>query len=144
MFGQARRARYPRLWMLGRRFLLIVAVLMGLTALAASVAPRQQPAREGSQAERAQPTPSAPTSGLQTVRREISADLTGQRVVVSAGSVLALEVTGSDLEAVRLRGQMDSVAPNTAARFHILADEAGEHPIELVGSGRRIGTLVIR
>ena len=131
--------------MLGRRFLLIVAVLMGLTALAASVAPREQAARDGSRAGRAQPAPSATpeSSPLETVRHEISADELGQRVEVSEGDVVALEVTGSGLEAVRMLGEIDVVAPNTAARFHIVADRVGDHPIELVGSRRRIGTLAV-
>jgi hypothetical protein len=132
--------------MLGRRFLVLVAVLMGLTALAASVAPREQALREGSQAERRQPGAPAPAASatVQTIRREISADESSQRVVVSEGDLLALEVTGSELDAVTLLGEVDAVAPGTAARFHILADEAGEHPIELVESGRRIGTLIVR
>jgi hypothetical protein len=130
--------------MLGRRFLLIVAVLMGLTALAASVAPRERALRDRSQAERVQPVPTASAGTLETIRLEISADETGQRVEVSEGDLLALEVTGSGREAVRMLGEIDAVAPNTAARFHIVADRAGQHPIELVGSGRRIGTLVVR
>ena len=119
--------------MLGRRFLLIVAVLMGLTALAASVAPREQAARDGSRAGRAQPAPSATpeSSPLETVRHEISADELGQRVEVSEG------------DAVRMLGEIDVGAPNTAARFHIVADGVGDHPIELVGSRRRIGTLAV-
>jgi hypothetical protein len=132
--------------MLGRRFLLIVAVLMGLTALAASVAPRERALRDRSQAERVQPVPTASAGAptLETIRLEISADETGQRVEVSEGDLLALEVTGSGREAVRMLGEIDVVAPNTAARFHIVADRAGQHPIELVGSGRQIGTLVVR
>jgi outer membrane receptor protein involved in Fe transport len=117
---------------------------MGLTALAASVAPREQALR-GSQAERRQPpraAEAAPT--VQTIRREISADATAQRVVVGEGDLLELEVTGSTLGAVELLGEIDAVAPGTGARFHILAGEADEHPIELIESGRRIGTLVIR
>jgi hypothetical protein len=131
--------------MLGRRFLVLVAVLMGLTALAASVAPREQELR-GRQGERSRPLPAAPAGAqtVQTIRREISADATQQRIVVSAGALLALEVTGSELEAVELLGEIDAVAPGTAARFHILAEDTGEHPIELVESGRRIGTLVVR
>jgi hypothetical protein len=136
----------PSGWMLGRRFLLVVAVLMGLTALAASVAPRERTVRSGPQAERAQPAPSASTGvvTLQTIRREISADATGQRIVVGDGDLLALEVTGSEREAVRMLGEIDVVAPSTPARFHIVADQAGEHAIELVGSERRIGMLVVR
>jgi hypothetical protein len=132
--------------MLGRRFLLVVAVLMGLTALAASVAPRERTVRDESRAGR-EPTPttSAGARTLETIRLEISADETGQRVVVSKGDVLALEVTASGLEAVRMLGEIDAATPNTAARFHIVADRAGEYPIELVGSSeRQIGTLVVR
>ena len=137
---------YPHFRMLGRRFLLVVAVLMGLTALAASVAPRE-PALRGSQAERRQPAPTAAPTGsptLQTIRRELSADEEAQRVVVHTGDLLELEVAGSELDAVELLGEIDAVAPGTNARFHILASEPGQHPIELVESGRRIGTLVIR
>ena len=46
--------------MLGRRFLILVAVLMGLTALAASFAPRQPTPREERQAS----TPTARTCRL--------------------------------------------------------------------------------
>jgi len=41
-------------------------------------------------------------------------------------------------------GRIDAVDPTTPARFSLLADEPGEHAIELLGSGRRIGTLVVR
>jgi hypothetical protein len=133
--------------MLGRRFLLIVAVLMGLTALAASVAPRD-PALRGSQAERTEraPAPTFPGGSptLQTIQREISAHAESQRIVVHAGDLLELEVAGSETDAVALLGEVDAVAPGTNARFHILAEEPGEHPIELLEAGRRIGTLVIR
>ncbi len=42
--------------MLGRRFLLLVVVLMGLTALAASIAPREPLIRDGAR-RTATPTP---------------------------------------------------------------------------------------
>src|ERR671915_173686 len=50
--------------MLGRRFLVIVAVLMGLTALAASVAPRQQRARAGGHGVGSRGRPAARPDGL--------------------------------------------------------------------------------
>jgi hypothetical protein len=132
--------------MLGRRFLLVVAVLMGLTALAASVAPRERTATDGSRAGRSEPAPttSAGARTLETIRLEISADETGQRVVASEGDVLALEVTGSGREAVRMLGEIEAFSPNTAARFHIVANRAGEYPIELVRTELQIGTLIVR
>ena len=58
--------------MLGRRFLILVAVLMGLTALAASVAPRQQTPREERQAATPTPAPAgSPT--VTTLEKSVSA-----------------------------------------------------------------------
>lgn len=136
--------------MLGRRFLLIVALLMGLTALAASVAPQQDPRvppedRPGAQASPTPGTP-APTPADATLRETISADEEGQRVVIEEGDVLELTVTGSELDTVSLEGlgEIEPVEEDSDALFNLLAEEPGQHPIELLESGRRIGTLVIR
>ena len=56
--------------MLGRRFLIIVAVLMGLTALAASVAPRQSATPE--EQREATPTPAAGTPTFTTHEKTLS------------------------------------------------------------------------
>jgi hypothetical protein len=135
--------------MLGRRFLLLVAVLMGLTALAASVAPRDSAVR-GPQPERRDPTPTpTPTSPdapstTRTVVRTISADAAPRRVVVREGDLVELQVANSELDTVRLMGRIEPVEPLANARFHILADRPDKYPIELLESGRRIGTLEVR
>jgi hypothetical protein len=128
--------------MLGRRFLILVAVLMGLTALAASVAPRQQ---VNSERRESTPTPApAGTPTIATVEKSISTADGDTRVTVSEGDLVELTVTGNERDSVIVLDRIDSIDPVAPARFSLLAGEPGEHPIELVEDGRRIGTLVIR
>ena len=129
--------------MLGRRFLILVAVLMGLTALAASVAPRQPVTRE----ERSEPTPSPATAGspnLSIVEKTLTTGDGDTRVTVDEGDVVELTVSGQERDSVSVLGRIDAIDPTTPARFSLLADEPGEHPIELLDADRRVGTLVIR
>jgi hypothetical protein len=134
--------------MLGRRFLLLVAVLMGLTALAASVAPRDPALREG-RSERGTPTPTptpvaAEPAVVRTVEHTISADAAPERVVVTEGDLVDLQVTSSQPGSVRLMGEIDAVDRLSSARFHVLAERPDKYPVTLVESGRRVGTLEIR
>jgi hypothetical protein len=135
----------------GRRFLLIVAVLMGLTALVASLAPQNSRVRGGApESQRASPTPSSPSApgdGTEaTLERTISADGEPDRVVVTQGDLVQLEVASEEVDSVLLGGfeQIEPVAPASNARFNLLADEPGRYAIELLDSGRRVGTLVVR
>ena len=129
--------------MLGRRFLILVAVLMGLTALAASVAPRQPVVRE--QQREATPTPApAGSPTFTTVEQQLSTADGDARVDARAGDLVELEISGSEIDSVMVLGRIDAIHPDSPARFSLLAGEPGEYPIELVGAGRRIGTLVIR
>jgi hypothetical protein len=136
--------------MLGRRFLLIVAVLMGMTALAASVAPRDPALRDrGRATPSATPSPPepAPADGVVEARlEEISAGGRRERVVVERGELIELVVSSSEIGSVNLEGldRIEPVDPESAARFEILAEPPGEYPIELLDAERRIGTLVIR
>lgn len=128
--------------MLGRRFLILVAVLMGLTALAASVAPRQ-PVRESSR--EATPTPSpAGAATLVTVQKSLDLDAGEARVTVDEGDLVELSVSGDVRDSVMVLDRIDVVDPTTPARFSLLAGAPGEYPIELLESERRVGTLVIR
>jgi hypothetical protein len=129
--------------MLGRRFLILVAVLMGLTALAASFAPRQPETREERQASTPTPAPAgSPT--VSTVYRSLGANEGETVLTVREGDLVELTVEGVEPDSVSVLGRIDAVDPTTPARFSILADEAGEHPIELVDADRQIGQLVIR
>jgi hypothetical protein len=127
--------------MLARRLLLLAAVLMLLTALAAGLAPQQPVDR----------TPPAQTSSSlpagDTVTEEISAAAgSDSRVVVRRGELLQLEVNGDLLGSVLIErlDRMEAIAPLTPARFDILADApAGVYPIRLVDADRRIGSVEI-
>jgi hypothetical protein len=128
--------------MLGRRFLILVAVLMGLTALAASLAPQPVERRERSEQT---PTPApAGSPSVVTIEEEISTTDPRARVTVSEGDLVQLTVSGPERDSVMLLGRMDTIDPTSPARFSLLAGEPGEYPIELVDAERQIGTLVVR
>src|SRR5215208_3980035 len=126
--------------MLARRLLLLAAVLMLLTALAAGLAPQPR-------VDQAPPTERSSIPAGRTVAEEITADPgADSRVVVRRGDLLQLEVSGDTLDSVLIErlDRMDAVEPTTPARFEILADApAGVYPIRLVDDDRRIGTIQI-
>jgi hypothetical protein len=128
--------------MLGRRFLILVAVLMGLTALAASVAPRQPVVRE--RAESTPPPTPTGTATVVTVERELSTVGDTGRVSVRQGDVVELTVSGPERDSVMVLGRIDAIDPESPARFSLLAGEPGVYPVELLRAERRIGTLVVR
>ena len=126
--------------MLGRRFLILVAVLMGMTALAASVAPRQPVSQEEREST---PTPApAGASTLVTVEKELTTS--DANLTVQEGDLVELTISGPERDSVMLLNRMDTIHPESPARFSLLADEPGEYPIELVDADRQIGTLTIR
>ena len=131
--------------MLGRRFLLLVAVLMGLTALAASIAPREPLVRSDRQATPT-PTPSPPPSSpnVETVKRKLDTSYPAKRVVVNEGDLVDLEVSGDVVDSVQLLDEVAALDPQSPAIFQLLADRPGSYPIELVDAGRQVGTLVVR
>jgi hypothetical protein len=127
--------------MLGRRFLILVAVLMGMTALAASVAPRQPVSERDRQEATPSPAPTG-TATLATVVREVTT--TEADVTVNEGDLVELTISGPERDSVMLLDRMDTIHPDSPARFSLLAGEPGEYPIELVAAGQQIGTLTIR
>jgi hypothetical protein len=129
--------------MLGRRFLILVAVLMGMTALAASVAPRQPVVPQERREATPTPTPTG-TSTLVRVEKELSTADTDARVTVREGDLVALTISGPERDSVMVLDRMDTIHPASPARFSLLAGEPGEYPIELVEADRQIGTLVVR
>jgi hypothetical protein len=126
--------------MLGRRFLILVAVLMGMTALAATVAPRQPVSERDRQQATATPTPG--TATLATVVKEVTTEEAD--VTVNEGDLVELTISGPERDSVMLLDRMDTIDPQSPARFSLLAGEPGEYPIELVEGDRQIGTLTIR
>jgi hypothetical protein len=128
--------------MLARRLLIVLAVLIGLTALASGVATRQ-PVGGGDQ--RYVPPAAGARPAYQPIERTLDAADSGQRVVARVGQNVVITVEGAALDTVRLAEfGNETVEPASPARFELLADVPGSYAIELLESGRRIGTLEIR
>jgi hypothetical protein len=126
--------------MLARRLLLLAAVLMLLTAIAAGLAPQEQATDPPAQA-------SALPEGTLVEKAISAAPGSDSRVVVRRGDVLKLEVTGDVLDSVEIErlDRMEAIEPLTPARFELLAEApAGVYPIRLVDADRRIGAIEIR
>jgi hypothetical protein len=138
--------------MLGRRLLVLMAVLLGLTALATSLAPR--PGVSGRGSATPAPAPSAesrPAGGAEpsrVVERTLVADPGARPAVVLAhvGDTVRLMVKGDILDSVELEGfdEIEPVEPGSPARFELLADEPGTHALRLIDADRQIGRLEIR
>jgi hypothetical protein len=128
--------------MVARRLLIVLAVLLGLTALAAGVAPRQ-PAGTDPSAGAPSVTPPLRASGR--VQRTLDAAATGQHVVARVGQTVVLTVRAQELSTVSLGDVgVQTADADSPARFELIADVPGDYPIELLESEERIGTLEIR
>ena len=135
--------------MFGRRILVLVAVLMGLTALAASLTPPPQPVPRNRTATGPTPTPEAAEPQPALTARTVSARLseTGRPRTIRArtGDTIELDVTGSTPDTVVIDdlAVSEPVAPDSPAQAQIYADTPGTFPVLLLDSGRRIGALRI-
>jgi hypothetical protein len=146
--------------MMGRRLLLLVAVLMGLTALAASIAPRDTgtdepptpPGRPGTAVEpTTTPELSAPAPESEDVVEETLSAAKGAspvRVRARPGQVVVLEVQGTPklFDEVALTGldRVEAIAPEAPARFEMYMDQPGRYEIRLLQENRRLGELLVR
>ena len=138
--------------MLGRRLLVLMAVVLGLTALVTALAPLPtvSPTRGDATAT---PSPAgstaAATDGPSRVVTETVNAIAGARptrVRARAGDTIRLAVRGDAPDAVEIRGldEIEPVEPGSPARFEFLAEGAGEHAIVLLDADRRVGLLDIR
>ena len=133
--------------MLGRRLLVLFAVLLGLTALVTSLAPRPSVTRPGV----AQRTPSAtatPTpAASRRIEQTISADPGRRRARVNArvGDILALTVRGDVLDAVEISelGEIEPIEPGSPARFELLLERRAELRVSLVDAERLVGVVEV-
>ena len=145
--------------MMGRRLLLLVAVLMGLTALAASIAPRDTgtdepptpPGRPGTVVEpSATPelAPATPSTEEGVVEETLSAAKGASPVRVRArpGQTVQLEVQGDVFDEVVLTGldRVEAIAPEAPAHFELYMDQPGRYEIRLLQENRRLGELLVR
>jgi hypothetical protein len=124
--------------MLARRLLLLAAVLMLLTALAAGLAP-QPDDTDGPPAPRATQSP-------ETVEATLTTTDADQRVQAQVGDLIRLEIMGDVLDQVQIErlDRIDAIEPLTPARFEVIPETPGVYPIRLIEADRRIGRLDIR
>src|SRR4051794_19880148 len=128
--------------MIGRRLLVLLAVLLGLTALAAGIAPRQAATPPAAEAPRA--STAAPVE--RPLHRTIDADAPGRRrIVVDRGRLVRLTVKGDVVDSVQLDDlDVQPIDPSSPALFEWLADAPGRYPITLLDAGRRLGVLEVK
>jgi hypothetical protein len=132
-----------------RRAILLFALVLGLTAVAAAVSP----SRDEDDAPPAVPTTATYAANVLPREVEFEALESGKPKVVRAqvGQRLVVTVASAEGGLVRIPklGRIDSVSPAAPARFDLLAPPAGRYDVLLeLGGGpsepRRIGTLVTR
>lgn len=144
---------------MGRRLLLLVVVLMGLTALAASVAPRDSgpggptvaPGRpsplEPSPTATATPSPT-PEAEEDVLEETLSAERGASPVTLGArtGQLLRLRVQGTVLDQVIIDGldRVEPITPEAPAEFELYVDRTGRFPVRLEEAGRSLGEIVVR
>jgi hypothetical protein len=131
--------------------LILVAVLMGLTALAASVSPPPDTVRRDGRAAVSTPTPTlaAPAnpdlpSEAGVVTRSVDAAALREPVQIGVprGALLDLTVSVAEPDTVALGElRLDAAAPESPAQFQLFADAPGDYPLRLVESQRDLGSV---
>lgn len=152
--------------MLGRRLLVLVAVLLGLAAVTTSLAPREGTRSSDDSAGETRPDPSkAELEPRDTGRRsnvtatddvptepplmELDALKTRQRVRVPAGQRVRLEVSSLELASVQIGddGPVQAIDPDSPARFDLLYASPAKLAIRVRGAAggkaRTIGRLEV-
>jgi hypothetical protein len=133
--------------MLTRRLLILAAVLLGLGALAASLAPRdlRGPGRPTTITTVVRP-PALPAPAGRDLALSLDADAARPGTVLArVGDHVRLTVRAAAPDAVSIPalGQVQPVDPYSPAQFDFVADRPLASPITLQQTGRRVGTLRI-
>jgi len=127
--------------------LVLVVVLMGLTALVATLAPPARvrpeppggtPQAHGGAQSRPADTPDVTAKLDASARRQrtVRAEL-GEQVSILVSTHAADSVALGDLD-------VQPAEPGLPARFDLLADTPGRYPLVLESSGHRLWTLEVR
>jgi hypothetical protein len=136
--------------MLGRRLLLLVAVLLATGAIAAALTPRDS--SQTTPTTTTSTTPALPGAtggtgaGAREVTRTVNAEGAEPAVVrTRVGDLLHLVVRAPSPDVVELdgTGRFASVDSSTPARFNFFVENPGTFPIRLQETGQEIGRLVV-
>jgi hypothetical protein len=149
----ARRTKriYYRSSMHLRRALLLLAIVLGLAAIVASVS-RRGPAGKKSVAEpRVELRPQAPLSTARSARRvhfSTREPSTIRRLGVGRPGEVSVSTASAGLISVPGLGLTRAAEPRTPARFELFETTPGKYAVVFSPAGRRgderIGTLVLR
>jgi hypothetical protein len=136
-----------------RRALLLFAIVLGLAAIVTSIT------RPGDDRQERQPPPPAPAQEAAPKRDSANAEVkqlrfeaTGkpraQRLALGRPAVVIVEADQPGQVDVEGLGLTAPTAPETPARFDVLADEAGRYELRFTPAGRDeselAGTLVVK
>ena len=120
--------------MFGRRILVLVAVLMGLTALAASLTPPPQPVPRNRTATGPIPTPQAaepqPVAAARTVTARLSEKGRPRTITARTGDMIELDVSGNTPDTVVIDdlAVSEPVAPDSPRRRRSTPTRRGATP----------------
>jgi hypothetical protein len=139
-----------------RRALLLFAIVLGLAAIASSIA--RPPEREKSDPAQAPATESAPTAaddrtasaapGTTTLQFRAGGDTDVRRLAAGDAATVIVDAATAGQAEIPSLGLTQPVSPLTSARFDVLVDDPGRHPIVLRpsaagGDRTRIGVLKV-
>jgi hypothetical protein len=130
--------------MAARRLIIVMLVLLGVSTLAAALAPVDSGPDSTSTSTRTAQTERDERTGGQLVRETIDAQAEKPKEIsVPVGDQLSLHVESKHFGQVEIRelGLLDDVTPRDPARFDILADERGRHEVRLLGQKEEVGVL---
>jgi hypothetical protein len=134
-----------------RRAILLFALVLGLTALAAAVSPSRDDSGSGSAV-----VPAPAVSPAEALPRQLILDTRrparrGGRVLHARPNehvVVSVLASGGGLATIPVLGRTDSVSAAAPARFDLLAPAAGRYDVMLKPVGadepHHVGTLVTR
>jgi hypothetical protein len=137
--------------MLGRRLLLLVAVLLATGAIAAALTPRELRTTDRKTTATTPPVVAPGASGgTGAAAREItrSVDVEGREPAVvraRVGDLIRLSVKAASPDVVELvgTGRFEAVDAATPARFEFFAERPGSYPIHLQEADRDVGRLLV-
>jgi hypothetical protein len=130
--------------MAARRLIIVMLVLLGVSTLAAALAPVDPGPESTSTSTRTATRERAQRTGGELVRETIDVQSNQPMSIrLPVGDQLSLSVESRRFGQVEIRGLglLDDVAPLDPARFDILADEPGRHQVRVLGEKREVGVL---
>ncbi len=131
--------------MAARRLVIVMLLLLGVSTLAAALAPPRSQRTGPASTTSTQTDPATPTGG-ELVRETIDAQANRpQRFRIGVGDQLSLEVYSTRVVQVEIPrlGLTDNAAPLSPARFDLLAEREGSFEVRLQASRRAIGVIEV-